>query len=204
MMLAAEHATVATIANVLGLIPIAYNPVDVCNLLAAAIVGFVLGIFSTFFIDWLRRPRVVRLDFRRHKANFGMLYSFQFRLKGSLDPGLCSLRIEWPGGSVFGKWDENPNPLEGDCLDRFKPELVPATFFLPLILNREYSIPILVVGGDNRCAIFSGWWFGREFGYGDPALENPDVTQITLTLSGGGGLNYSRTFSGAEILAART
>jgi hypothetical protein len=183
------------------------NALDVPNIIAGALagglVGFALGIVGTYFVDWLRRGRVKFLGFKRYETSFGILFGFRFKVIGSLDPGLCCLQIKWPSGRVFGKWDETPNPLQSDDLTQFRPEPVPATFYQPLFIDTEYSIPVIVADLNGNCDIFSGWWFGRDRGYGpNPRLPSPQSEQIRLTLLGGGGLSYSKEFRVSDILKA--
>lgn len=181
------------------------NPIDVPNAIAVGLVGFIVGIISgilvTYGLAWLQRPRVQFLGFTEDdKFNLGSLYRFRFRLKGSTNPGLSCLQIQWPEGSVLGKWDEAPNPLANDR--QFKPELVPATFYQPLFFGKEYSIPVIIKPkGKEQFEVFSGRWFGQGLGYGtDPRIGNPQITSICLTLFGGGGLIYCKDFKVSDIV----
>ena len=171
-------------------------PIDVGGI----IVGFVLGVIAPYVVDWLWRPRVRDVGFVRDaNFNLGTLYKLRFTLKGRAVPGMCCLRIEWRGRFVFAKWDEAPNPLEGDDLRRFRPELVPATFYQPLFLRRRYLVPVMIER-EGRREVFSGWWFGREMGYGpDPAISERDTVRLTLL---GGGFEWTRDFRLDEILRA--
>lgn len=171
-------------------------PLDLLSTLAGGIVGFVL----VFVVDLVKRPRVRLLGFAAVPANFGTLYKLRFTLRGCTEPGLCRVTIHWCCKSVFAKWDEAPNPLESDDLSKFKPELVPATYDQPVFFNHEYSVPVVIEKEDKR-EIFSGWWFGRNNGYGpDPSVESSAEIRITLS---GAGLSWSRAFTLAEIVAAK-
>lgn len=164
------------------------------------LIGFVLGVVSPYVVDRLWRPRVRAVAFVRDAGfNLGPLYKLRFTLRGRSVPGFCCLRIEWSGGSVFAKWDEAPNPLAGDDPNRFRPELVPATFFQPLFLRRQYTVPILIER-EGRVEVFSGWWFGRPVGYGpDPAVARGETIRLTLL---GGGFEWSRDFTVDQVLRA--
>lgn len=89
-----------------------------------------------------------------------------------------AFRLEWKGKRVFAKWDELPNPLVDDLYAEngrnFRAEFVPNTFYLPLTVEREYEIPI-IVRKSNNYEVFSGWWFGKGRGYGpDPTVTEND------------------------------
>ncbi len=167
-------------------------PLDLVRTLAGGVVG--LGL--VYLVNWLWRPRVKFLGFTKSRANFGTLYKLRFKLKGRSAPGFCGLQIEWSGGNILAKWDETPNPVRGDDPRQFEAALVPATFYQPLFLGREYAVPI-VIEHDGRQEIFSGWWFGREMGYGpDPRLPDSDRVRLTIL---GGGLRWSREFFVVDI-----
>ncbi|MCU7905914.1 MAG: hypothetical protein KZQ76_08650 [Candidatus Thiodiazotropha sp. (ex Epidulcina cf. delphinae)] len=171
-------------------------PLDLLSTLAGGVVGFVL----VFVVDWVRRPRVKFLGFAVVESNFGDLYKLRFQLRGCVEPGLCRMTIQWCCKSVFAKWDETPNPLENDNLSKFKPELVPATYDQPLFFKHEYAVP-LVIKNEGKSEIFSGWWFGKDKGYGpDPGIY--PGTEIRVVLSGG-GLSWSKTITLAELVNAR-
>lgn len=172
-------------------------PVDLAGILASALAGGVVGFFLVYIVNWLWRPKVRTLGWARVPVNFGTLYKLRFTVKGRLSPGLCALEIEWNGRTVFAKWDETPNPLEQDDPSRFRPELVPGTYYQPLFTDREYIVPI-VIERDDICQVFSSWWFGWGNGYGsDPTVNRR--TDIRLTLAGG-DLRWSATFRVDDII----
>ncbi len=163
--------------------------------LVSTVAGGLAGLGLVYLVEWLWRPRVKVLGFRKTPSNIGLLYKFRFKLKGRRSPGFCCLRIEWCGRSVLGKWDETPNPVDRDDPNQFRPELVPSTFFVPLLLKQEYSVPI-VIEHDGKREIFSGWWFGRPRWGPDPAVG--DGARIRLTLAGG-DFQWSGEFALAEV-----
>lgn len=163
-------------------------PLDLASTVAGGIVGFVL----VFVVDWIKRPRIQFLGFSSAQANFGKLYKFRFRLKGLSPPGLSRLTISWSDKTVFAKWDETPNPLERDDWSRFRPELVPATYDQPLFCGSEYAVPV-IIERDGSHEIFSGWWFGKDSGYGpDPGVNKQDHIKLTLS---GAGLSWAKEFT---------
>jgi hypothetical protein len=168
-------------------------PVDILG----ALVGGVVGLLLVLFWDWISRPRVSFLGFNKVNVNFGDLYKLRFKLSGRKKPGICQLEIQWNGKSVKAKWDEAPNPLKNDDLNEFRPELVPATFYQTLFIEKEYQVPILHEDNGNL-SIFSGWWFGRNNGYGDdPTINEED--KITLILSGN-NFQWRKTFKISKII----
>ena len=152
--------------------------------LASTIAGGLVGLLLVYLVEWLWRPSVKYLGLEAVKGNPGTFYKLRFRLAGRKDPDLCCLQVEWCGNKVFAKWDETPNPLKSDQLNEFAPERVPETYYQPLFLRQEYSVPILIkVNNQNNKEVFSGWWFGKGKGYGpDPTIE--DSAKISLTLLG--------------------
>jgi len=168
---------------------------DLVNTLASALAGGLVGLGLVHFVAWKWRPRVTELGFNKSSFNLGQLYKLHFKLSGRAYPGLCCLRIEWSGRSVLAKWDETTNPVERDDPTRFVPELVPSTYYLPLLLKLEYAVPI-VIEHEGKREVFSGWWFGRKRFDPDPSI--PDGSKIRLTLTGG-DLHWSKEFSLSEI-----
>ncbi len=182
------------------------KPFDWVAILSGALLGGFVGLGLVYLIDWLSRPKVGRFELVRDETfNLGTLYKLQFTLKGRAQPGTCALSIGWKGHSVFAKWDETPNPLENDDPTRFRPELVPSTYYQPLFLNKIYRVPVIIKSNIKRnqrdeYQVFSAWWFGWARGYGsDPSLQITD--QITLTLSGG-TFTWSKTFPISDIVKA--
>jgi hypothetical protein len=172
-------------------------PIDVTSVVASTLAGGVVGFALVYFVNWLWRPRVEVLGWMKTRVNFGVLYKLRFRLKGRLAPGFCALQIEWDGKTLFAKWDETPNPLEGDDPNRFRAELVPATFYQPLFIGREYRVPI-VIERDASLQVFSGWWFGWGRGYGpDPTLAMSAQIRLSLT---GADLRWSAAFNLEDVV----
>lgn len=171
--------------------------IDWPNALVGALIGLILGFVADRLSIWSRRIRVVFSGFEAVQANFGVLYKMRFKLKGYEDPGECSCELASNDHTTFAKWDESPNPLIGDHLDAFAPEMVPATFHQQLHVGREYHIPILVKP-NNEFFVFDGWWFGRNVGYyAQSPLTRESVVVITLR---GGGLTWCHAFTLQEIL----
>lgn len=176
-------------------------PVDLGNILVGALAGGVIGFGLVFLVDWSKRPRVKVLGFSAHTVKLqnssggsisAHLYKLHFRLMGVTPPGLCRMNIAWSDRAVLAKWDETPNPTAEGNSPRFRPELVPATFDQALFLGQEYHVPIIIGQGD-KYEVFSGWWFGRDTGYGpDPKVSLTDSIQLTLW---GGQLLWSEAFT---------
>ncbi|MEW8332898.1 MAG: hypothetical protein AB2558_20465 [Candidatus Thiodiazotropha sp.] len=173
-------------------------PLDALSVIAGGIVGF----FLVFLVDFIKKPRVKDLGFSVEKVNFGTLYKVRFKLKGKSTPGLTRMTISWCCNKVFAKWDEAPNPIDEDDMKKFNPVLVPSTYDQPIFCGNEYNVPI-VINDNSKYEIFSGWWFGKNKGYGpDPSLNSS--TKITLTLTGGSGLLWSKEFTISELLILHT
>ena len=130
------------------------------------------------------------MGFIQAPSRFGNLYKLKFKVKGKNSPGLSRITINWFGESVFAKWDETPNPLRNDS--EFRPELVPATYDQPLFNGQEYLVP-LIIENNGEYEIFSGWWFGKDKGYG-PSPKIDSSTKIKVTLSGA-GLKWCKKFT---------
>jgi hypothetical protein len=143
-----------------------------------------------------RKPSVEFRGFTQVRANFGTLHKMQFRITGG-DPGKCQCEIRIGDDTFYAKWDETPNPVEGDVLSGFRPEMVPATRQQRLYPDSDYMIPILISDGGSIC-IFDGWWFGRHRGYGKHDLLNED-TVVSIALKGT-GLNWTREFCVRDIV----
>jgi hypothetical protein len=188
------------------------------------VAGIVAGGITTVWFQRIWRPRLGGYTFvvtsfvpDRHMTGpepIGRLYKLRFRLAGRTSPEFCALEIRWEltasgeGGrhqQVFGKWDDAAMPLEGHDLDRFRPELVPNTYFQPLINDRVYDIPFLFESLDRqRIDIFSGWWFGRNKGYKESAIGIARSTPIHLRLVGAGGLREHVSITVAEAIDQAT
>ncbi len=169
-------------------------PVEILS----GIFGGFIGLLLVEIWDLIKRPKVQFSGFKSTKVNFGTLHKLNFRIHGKQHPGICQLEIQWNSKSVKAKWDETPNPLENDDLNKFKPELVPATFYQPLFLEKDYFVPIIHEDDEKQLSIFSGWWFGRKFGYGpDPKIDKKQ--KIVLTLSGN-NFEWKKEFFIEDIL----
>lgn len=133
-----------------------------------ALLGGVVGLLLVFCYDWTRRPRIKMCGFRCFDTNFGKLYKIKFKIIGKVHPGASEILIKWKDGQVNAKWDENQNPLRllSDGSEEFVPEKVPDTRILGVYCRREYMVPILHEDSSGQLTIFSGWWFGRNAGYG--------------------------------------
>jgi hypothetical protein len=184
-----------------------------CNPWISFILGLLVGFLSTLLFESVRKPKVKFLGFLREDN----LYKLRFKIAGSglfeflgvskeftLAPGQACLEIRWHDGykprEVFAKWDQAPNPQEEDRLRRpkFKPYLVPFTYYLPLFVDREYEIPIMFKGKNDRYEVFSGWWFGKNTGYGGDYTVKPD-TEVTLSLIASNAF-WTRSFKLKEII----
>ena len=183
-----------------------YNGIDYVNAILGGIFGLLLVIFKEKFCE----PKVEEIGFVKEKVKFGILYKIKFKISRrrlkifpARHPGICSLEIEWCGNKVFAKWDENPNPLDRDRMDspkRFRPELVPLTYFQELFKGKKYYVPILHEDENGNFTVFSGWWFGRYFGlpYGpDPRVNKNTLLKITLR---GTNINWQGSFEVKEII----
>lgn len=165
--------------------------------LVGALVGWLLGFAFDRLILWSRRVKVELSGFEPLQTNFGTLYKMRFNLVGHDDPGECSCEIKANSYTTFAKWDESPNPLKGDRLAEFVPEMVPMTFHQRLHVDREYRLPVIVKAG-NSFFVFDGWWFGRTTGYyTQPALRPQDILSASIR---GRGFVWSRTFTVQEII----
>ncbi len=166
------------------------------NLIVGAILGGIVGLFLVRIIDWLRRIRLKCKGFTIESTNFGELYKLEFILKGGFDPGVCCCEILSEQGNSCAKWDETPNPLKGDKLDRFVPEMVPATYYQNLFLNKEYAVPILIKRNDDHF-IFNAWWFGKAEGYyGLKPMKDKETITIIIR---GNGFNWQKEFTVEKI-----
>jgi hypothetical protein len=186
------------------------------EILVGAVLGALAGFVLVEAVEWLRRPRVRNVHFRRHPdVHFGPvlvdLHRLCFELKGRA-PGLSFLEIRWrldqgQALSVIAKWDETPEPLMRPAPfspdEHFRPDMVPATFYQALFPGRAYSVPIVafVRSGPERAdppfhpgpEAFSGWWYGSHIGFApNPQLRKDEWVRLTLT---GAGLSWSRVFS---------
>ena len=197
--------------------------VDWLEILVGAVLGAIAGFVLVEAVEWTRRPRIRKVHFRRQEGvRFGPvradLNRLCFELAGR-PAGLSFLEINWrldepePLG-VIAKWDETAEPLvQPDPFSptqQFRPDMVPATFYLALFPGREYSVPIVAdvtggpAGGDPAFAgleIFSGWWYGSRMGFApDPRLRSDEWVRLTLV---GAGLSWTRCFNVQRIISGR-
>jgi hypothetical protein len=172
-------------------------------LVLALTVGLVVSLVANVITIWILPPRL-RIEpggwvERRHKDHDGVLYKFRFKLGvrfrirryfGTVAPGDCAIRIEWkPKGSAprqaLAKWDETPNPFRDG---KFAPDMVPSSYYQPLFLDREYSVPILMREKDepneDKWTIFSAQWFGATVAFSNPRVYPTDP--VTLRIMGSG------------------
>ena len=156
-----------------------------------------MGKTKTKKVIYIFLKKVKYIGFDKIVVNFGKLYKLKLILKGYSDPGTCSCEIIIDERNILAKWDECPNPLENDDLNKFLPEKVPSTFFQPLNIEKEYTIPIVIKENESYY-IFDGWWFGKDRGYyTHPALESS--SKITIILRGN-KFNWKKELTLAEIM----
>lgn len=190
------------ISNILYYLFIEINPfakvqIDLPNVVIGALCGGIVGYYLVRIIEWSHKVKLIFLGFIGEKTNFGELLKLKFILKGQSEPGVCCCEIITEDGHRYAKWDETPNPLKGDSLDKFIPEMVPATFYQSLYLEKVYSIPILIKYNENRINVFNGWWFGKHEGYaGFAELQNTDSVKIIIR---GNGFIWKKIFTVEKI-----
>lgn len=180
-------------------------------------IGFFAGVGASvaaaFIVGWLFRPRVKLLGIcavpYQHGRRRGALHKIVFELTGRSSPGWCCVEISWPADPeirgadrlrerVFAKWDETAIPCENHDPSAFRPERVPTTYFQPMILHREYAVPI-VFSSNQTYDIFSGWWYGKEVGHKTYVQVEPE-TELRLTLSGAGIARWTRDITVRELV----
>jgi hypothetical protein len=156
--------------------------VDVPGLL----LGALSGIGVSYLLAWLWRPRVRHLGYCRTAYEGGQLYKIVFEITGRTPPGTCVVELEWPGNErgrqwerTFAKWDETAIPVSNGV---FRPELVPATYFQPLIPRREYAVPVLYKSPRGERVVFSGWWYG--YPQHKPYAAVQPTWRLRVTISG--------------------
>jgi hypothetical protein len=151
------------------------------------VLGALSGLGVSYLVAWLWRPRVRHTGFCVSDYQGGVLYKLVFEVKGRTPPGTCAVEIRWPGNTrgirdwerTFAKWDETAIPLSNG---EFRQELVPSTYFQPLIPNREYAVPVLYRSSDGNLVVFSGWWYG--FPTHKPYSAVEPTWRLLMTLSG--------------------
>lgn len=173
-------------------------PVD----LGGVIIGGIVGLVLVLFWNWLTKPRLFFWNYKfvKEQTRLGILYKIKFKVWGFRSPGFCEFQIHWCGNMVRGNWDDLPNPLREDNLDNFEPAYVPQTFFLPVMIDQQYSIPIIHESETGELTIFSGWWFGRRLNlkYGPNPGVN-DKTMLRLVLRGN-SLSWEKDLTVEEII----
>lgn len=170
-------------------------PIDLLGVLLGGVVGLLL----VELWEYIKKPKIQFLGFLSSKFNSGgELIKIKFRIKGKSSPGVCQIELKWNKKNVKAKWDESPNPLENDDFEKFKPELVPSTYYQQLFLNKEYMVPVLHKKDSSELSVFSGWWYGQP-NYGpNPSIKFNDNLVISIS---GNNLEWCKSFSvGNEIL----
>ncbi len=151
------------------------------------VLGALSGIGVSYLVAWLWRPRVRHVGFCVTEYENGQLYKLVFEVMGRTPPGTCVLELRWPGNRrgradwerTFAKWDETAIPLSNG---EFRQELVPATYFQPLIPKRQYAVPILHTSATGDRVVFSGWWYG--YPQHKPYATVEPTWRLLMTLSG--------------------
>lgn len=157
--------------------------INISNEVAYTILGAVLGIIFSEIITWIKRPRIKFIKFDKSSFNDGgKLLRINFSVKGKSSPGISTILIKSPRSQYNAKWDETPNPLSGDKFDQFEPNLVPQTYYQPLLNNQEYNVPFIHLK-DGQMTLFCGWWYGKDYGYAYN-LEVLESDEIILELLG--------------------
>ena len=176
--------------------------IDWGNILVGGIVGALFGFLLVRVCDCSRKATLCFIGFKKESVSFGVLYKLRFIVKGYFDPGVACIKIGSKGYSTFAKWDEMPNPLKGDNLSDFIPEMVPSTYFQPIFLNTEYCVPVIIEESNNgnKRFVFDGWWFGKGKGYYH-GQELREGEELTLNVLGGNGLNWIKPIKVKNIIS---
>ena len=177
------------------------------GLLSGVVSGLVSGVIVAYFLAHRWRPRlsasrwittafVPDRQVAGSSRKAGQLFKLRFMLTGRVSPEWGAVEIEWrnsgePRRRVFAKWDERAMPLDRHRPDEFRPELVPATYYQPLVTGRVYDVPVLFEdAATGRIDVFSGWWFGRSHGYKEFMFGiDPARAIVSLHLVGANGLD---------------
>ncbi len=167
-----------------------------------AILGGIVGLVLVLFIEWYRKPKIKFIGFETVSVSFGTLYKLKIKITGKINPGLSELNIKWNNGNVSANWDENPNPLKNDKLSEFVPEMVPQTRYLNTYSGREYLVPIIHKSEEGKLTIFSGWWFGKDKGYGASVPEIDGNWQLQFEFVSQNVNKKSKKYFVSEIIRA--
>lgn len=166
----------------------------------AAGVGIVTAISVVWLVDWIKTPTIRHLGWR-HVGDF---YYFDFEIVGKVlpwwcgDPGTASVVLSWRSYSTFAKWDELPEPWNYEK-GKFVPNLVPSTFYLPVTVQKPYSLPLIrLVEGETW--VFSGWSYGWPRYGPDPVVGPNDP--ICVEVRGGSSLRWRRHVTVSRITNA--
>jgi len=168
---------------------------DLPNAILGGFVGFIL----VWVVDFWKNPKIKFDGFQKVKVNFGTLYKIKVKISGHINPGLSVINIKWKDGSVYAKWDENPNPLKDDSLNNFIPEMVPQTFYQNTFCGKTYLLPILHEDKNNKVTVFSGWWFGKDKGYGASVPELINISEIQLEFLSQNANKKSKKYTISDI-----
>lgn len=163
------------------------NTLDLANAILGGLIGYILVILAELY----KRPKAKFAGFEKTIFNIGgtangnaNLYKIIFKTSSSTGFGLSQIIIKHGEKNTYAKWDENPNPVLADNAQSFLPELVPLTTSLFLYPKQTYKVPILHEDGDGKYTIFSGWWFGKEKGYGHYNFIAKKEDKITIEIVG--------------------
>jgi hypothetical protein len=172
--------------------------------LGGAIFGGLIGLLLVALVDFLREPKVQKVRFSKFQSNFGLLYKIHFKILPRMffprSPGTSMFEIRWKNQKCLAKWDEMPNPLQNDKLSKFVPELVPSTFFQPLIPGREYQVPLIISESNSNLMIFNAWWFGRKKGYYNISNHLIDLSEKIEVHIQGANLDWKQEFKVSDII----
>jgi hypothetical protein len=144
------------------------------DLFVGGLVGAVMAVLVAEGVRRYQLPRVKFLGVESTKPERGLaggeqyLRRIRFKAKGSTVGTATSIRLRWgpaPAQATIAKWDETPEPVETNPVTgagENPPNLVPATFYLPLYAGEEYTVPVLIdwQAPDRRVTdVFCGWWY---------------------------------------------
>jgi len=175
--------------------------IDILMIVTTSVTAGYTGFLLVEIVDYLRKSKFHFISFTKQSSfnSGGELINLNFEIKGSKSPGYSNIQINWDDKSVYAKWPETANPLEGDRFDKFLPNLVPQTFHLTLYPNKQYSVPLLHIK-DNVITVFSGWWFAWNIGlpYGPIPIIKPTTT-LRLSFNGS-DLSWNKEYLVTEII----
>ena len=150
------------------------------ELIGGGLLGGVIGVAIAELVRLYQRPRVKFLELESTQPKRGLaggeqyLRRIKFEVKGSSSGTATSIELRWgpdPRQGTYAKWDETPEPAETNPVTgawENRPNIVPATFFLPLYAKEEYTVPILIdwdASGEAQPGlprvldVFCGWWY---------------------------------------------